>query len=44
MIVSIYLDNSIVRHSSKSVEGRGIKSSPLSAGIEGNLLTIENKP
>jgi len=42
--VSEYLEKSIVRISSQSTEERGIKTSQFSTGIEGNLLTTENKP
>ena len=40
----IYLEKSVVRIGSYSTEERGIKTCRFSAGIEGNLLTMENKP
>jgi hypothetical protein len=41
--VSIYLKTKIVRMNSYSAMGRGIKTNQLSAGIEGKLLTTEDK-
>jgi len=43
-IVRIYLEKSVVGIRSWSTEERGVKTSRFSAGIEGNLLTTENKP
>jgi len=41
-IVSIDLEKSVRRISSWSAEGRGIKTSQSSTGIEGNLLMMED--
>jgi ABC-type hemin transport system substrate-binding protein len=43
MIVGIYLEKRVVGVTSKSAEGTGINTFPLSAGIEDNLLTMENE-